>query len=220
MKLLGINTSDDLLSVALVLDGAVLHEQEQCNRNHNEKVLIMIAQLMNNSNTEFAQLDGVAFGQGPGSFTGLRIAAAVAQGIAFGAQVPVVPVSCMAAIAQKQKSNKVIVALDAKRSKIFWGRYIRNEHGLMELDGEEHLTPLSDLKIPGNGWCVTGSGWDVSGENILASNKAYTVDWTRGQNPHAREIAKLGVANLALGKCQEASLAIPNYSSPYFTTPS
>ena len=75
------------------------------------------------------KMDAIAFGVGPGSFTGLRIAAAVAQGIAFGADIAVVPVSCMAAVAQKQAQPKIAVAMDAKRSRIFWGRYIRESNG-------------------------------------------------------------------------------------------
>ena len=133
MNILAINTSDDMLSVALKMNDEILSEQLQVERNHNQSVLIMIDQIFTNAGVKPGDIDAIAFGVGPGSFTGLRIAAGVAQGMAFGIDVPVVPVSCMAAMT----CDKVIVAIDAKRSNLYWGRYVRNSSGLMELSGEE-----------------------------------------------------------------------------------
>ena len=152
MKILAVNSSDDMLSVALNLDGQIDAKIEQAARNHNRFVLVLINQLLAEAGIGLNQIDGMAFGEGPGSFTGLRIAAGVAQGIAFGVDVPVIPVSCMAAIAQKQKPDKIVTALDAKRSKICWASYIRDKEGLASLQGAEKFTDISELRITGNEW--------------------------------------------------------------------
>ena len=167
MNILAINTSDDVLSVALKLDDEILSKQLRAERNHNQSVLIMIDQMFASAEVNSGNIDAVAFGVGPGSFTGLRIAAGVAQGLAFGIDVLVVPISCMAAIAQKQTCDKVIVAIDAKRSNIYWGRYVRNASGLMELSGEERLASIMDIDLSGEGWCGAGSGWDMHAEKLI-----------------------------------------------------
>lgn len=219
MKILAIDTSGDLLSVALQMDDQVYCKEQCAVRNHNQSVLILIDKLMKTHAVEFAALDGVAFGQGPGSFTGLRIAAAVAQGIAFGAQVPVVPVSCLAAIAEKQEHDKVLVAMDAKREKVYWGSYVHSSNGMMQLDGEERLSPIADLSTPSGDWQGAGSGWDCFATEILALDRVSVRSWTAGQVPHAVEIAKRGAIELSRGSGQDACLAIPNYQSPYFVSP-
>lgn len=216
MNILAINTSDDVLSVALKLNDETLSKQLRTERNHNQSVLIMIDQMFANAGMKPKDIDAVAFGVGPGSFTGLRIAAGVAQGMAFGIDVPVVPVSCMAAIAQKQTCDKVIVAIDARRSNLYWGRYIRNVNGLVELSGEERLSSMLELDISGEGWCGAGSGWDMHAEKLIQMSQQ-RVQWVRNQTPHAAEIALLGEGDLNKGGGRDACLAVPNYHSPYFT---
>lgn len=216
MNILAINTSDDVLSVALKLNDEILSKQLRADRNHNQSVLIMIDQIFANAGVKPKDIDAVAFGVGPGSFTGLRIAAGVAQGMAFGINVPVVPVSCMAAIAQKQTCDKVIVAIDAKRSNLYWGRYVRNANGLMELFGEERLSSVMDLDISGEGWFGAGSGWDMHAEKLVQMSQQQ-LEWVRNQTPHASEIALLGEEGLNQGSGRDACLAVPNYHSPYFT---
>lgn len=216
MNILAINTSDDVLSVALKLNDEILSKQLRAERNHNQSILIMIDQIFTNAGVEPEDIDAVAFGVGPGSFTGLRIAAGVAQGMAFGIDVPVVPVSCMAAIAQKQTCDKVIVAIDAKRSNLYWGRYVRNSNGLMELSGEERLSSMMDLDISGEGWCGAGSGWDMHAEKLVQMSQQH-LEWVKNQTPQASEIALLGEEGLIQGSGRDACLAVPIYHSPYFT---
>ncbi|MXW48456.1 MAG: tRNA (adenosine(37)-N6)-threonylcarbamoyltransferase complex dimerization subunit type 1 TsaB [Gammaproteobacteria bacterium] len=216
MNILAINTSDDVLSVALKLNAEILSKQLRAQRNHNQSVLIMIDQMFASAGMKSGDIDAVAFGVGPGSFTGLRIAAGVAQGMAFGIDVPVMPVSCMAAIAQKQTCDKVIVAIDAKRSNLYSGRYVRNTSGLMELSGEERLSSIMDLDLSGEGWCGAGSGWDMHAEKLIQMSQQQ-LEWTTNQTPHASEIALLGEGGLIQGDGRDACLAVPNYHSPYFT---
>ncbi len=218
MNLLALNSSDELLSVALYADGEIAFDQLKAERNHNQFVLVLIERLLADAGTPISQIDAVAFGVGPGSFTGLRIAAAVAQGIAFALGVPTVPVSCMAAIAQRLDSDKVAVALDAKRAKIYWGWYRRNSQGLMELDGEERLTPLAEFYVEGTDWCGAGSGWDLHAKALLKSAGEACISATSpAEVPHAVQIAELGAASFASEGGKDAALAIPNYHSPYFS---
>ncbi len=217
MNILAISTSDDRLSVALQRSGRLFDEQIITHRKHNQSVLVVLDRILTSAGVEMQQLDAIAFGVGPGSFTGLRIAAGVAQGIAFGHQLPVVPVSCMAAIAQKQPADKIIVALDAKRSQLCWGRYIRNEAGWVELDGEEKITPINELIPPGTDWIGAGDGWDLHFDKILTHSNTNGLHWIAEQRPHAREIALLGAVGLANGVGKPARFAIPNYLSPYLT---
>jgi len=216
MNLLAIDTSHDILSVALKLNQEVRKEEQRSERAHNQVVLVVIDRLMRAAGLGVNALDGVAFSQGPGSFTGLRIAAAVAQGIAFGVDTPVIPVSCLAAIAQKQSADRVIPAVDAKQSSLYWGRYIRNSQGFMALDGEEHRTAVTELAVTTDDWVGAGSGWDRYSGEILAANHQSAIGWVRRQLPHALEIAVLGEHSLAKGLGKDAWHAIPNYHMPYF----
>lgn len=218
MNILAVNTSDDSLSVALKLGSAATSREKPSRRSHNEAVLVLIDELLAEAGMSLNKLDAVAFGAGPGSFTGLRIAAAVAQGLAFGADIAVVPVSCMAAIAQKQPQPKIAVALDAKQSRIYWGCYARDANGRAALAGDEHLSAVCDFSLSGDGWHGAGSGWDLYAEQLAGIGGSNLQGWNRRQAPHALEIAELGAAGLATGSGIQACLALPQYNSPYFTT--
>lgn len=217
MNILAINSSDDLLSVALKMDSTTDCLEKPSRRNHNQAVLVLIEKLLAEAGASLNKMDAIAFGVGPGSFTGLRIAAAVAQGIAFGADVAVVPVSCMAAVAQKQAQPKIAVAMDAKRSRIFWGCYIREANGHVVLDGDERLAPVCDFSLTGKDWYGAGSGWDMYSEQMIQTGGSSLRGWNPDQTPRAVEIAELGAVGLACGDAKEARLALPQYNSPYFT---
>ncbi len=215
MNVLAINSSESILSVAVNLGGEVRSRQKIADRNHNLFVLNMIDDLLSEAGISMRRLDAVAFGEGPGSFTGLRISAGVAQGIAFGADIPAVPVSCLAAIAQKQGREKVVAAIDAKRSKVYWACYVQDNGDVMNLQDEERLTDVSGLKLQSDGWHGAGSGWDLYAEQFCQLNKNKLIDWTAQQKPHAEEIAVIGRNQLQKNQGKPAYLAIPNYMSPY-----
>ena len=141
MILLALETATEACSAALAVDGDIRERFEVAPRGHSELILPMVDELMAEADISIEQVDAIAFGRGPGAFTGLRIAVGVTQGIAFGADLPVVPVSTLAALAQGSESNSVLAAIDARMDEVYWGAYQRSSAGLMTLCGEEAVIP-------------------------------------------------------------------------------
>jgi tRNA threonylcarbamoyladenosine biosynthesis protein TsaB len=212
MKLLALDTATEACSVALWQDGAVIERSESGSR-HAEIILGMIRGLLAEAGLALTQLDAIAFGRGPGSFTGLRIGAGVTQGLAFGANLPVVPVSSLAAIAQSVDAPKVLAALDARMHQVYFGAYVRQPNGLVELEGEECVIAPVDVPVPeeGAGWIGAGSGWDEYHTTLALKIGTALSDWRPGILPTARAIAALGAQAFAAGRSVPPELAVPVY---------
>ena len=171
----------------------------------------MVAEVLAETAWSLTQLDAVAFGRGPGSFTGLRIGAGVVQGLAFGADLPVVPVSTLAVLAQSQGESHLAAALDARMGQIYWGLF-RNVAGIMTLVGSEYVTAPADMVLPsGDTWVGVGSGWDVYADIMLARVGGNVSHWHPQVWPHARHVAELGAAGYVQGCAVTAELALPVY---------
>ena len=136
MKFLALDTSTEACSVALALDGQILVLDEVCPQQHSKRILPMLQQLLSDAGVSLYQLDGIIFGRGPGSFTGVRIGVSVAQGLAFGADLPVFGVSTLAAMAQaaavQQNATEVIAAIDARMAEVYIAAFTLDEAGLMQ----------------------------------------------------------------------------------------
>lgn len=149
MKLLALDTSTEACSVALQLGTEILSLDEVCPQQHSKRVLPMVQQLLQQANVALKDLDGIVFGRGPGSFTGVRIGVGVAQGLAFGAQLPVYGVSTLAAMAQAAKrlhaADRVVAAIDARMAEVYLGCYQLDGAGLMRLQGEEIARKPAEL---------------------------------------------------------------------------
>jgi tRNA threonylcarbamoyladenosine biosynthesis protein TsaB len=149
-NILALDTSTEACSCALSINGLVMEDFIISPRQHAQKILPMIHALMANHDLGFAGLDAIAFGRGPGSFTGLRIAAGVTQGLAFAAELPVIPVSTLAAIAmdvrQTRPSSHILSCLDARIDEIYWGVFGFDEDGTPVLLDEEVLCKPEDMK--------------------------------------------------------------------------
>lgn len=210
MKLLAFDTGTEACTAALWLDGRV-YERFELGIRHAERLLPMVEELLAEAGASLTQLDAVAFGRGPGSFTGLRIGAGVAQGLAFGADVPVVPVSSLAALAQGADAPKVLAAFDARMQQVYYGAYIRRGD-VVVLEGAEvvaapELVPLAD----GAGWIGTGSGWDTYADALMARNPATVARWLPRQYPQARHVAQLASVYAAAGQLLAPEQALPIY---------
>lgn len=215
MKVLAVETSTEACSAALHIDGEVHERFEIAPREHTKLILPMIDSLMAEAELKPQQLDGLAFSRGPGSFTGVRISTGVIQGIAMGADLPVVPVSTLAAIAhhflKSSDVNCAYTAMDARMGEIFWGVYQKDQQGFAELIGEEAVTLAENIIFPQQKGVGIGSGWGVYPDqlsqclgNLL---QAIEVDHL----PRASAIVDLGVMGIAKNQAVAVENAMPVY---------
>ncbi len=214
MKLLAIEASTIACSAALRVGGEVRERFELAPQRHAELLLPMIGALLAEAGLTPAHLDGVAFGRGPGAFTGLRIAAGVAQGIAFGADLPVAPVSTLAALAQgaMDRSRRVLAVMDARMSEVYWAVYEAGDDGHARLLGEERVCPPVDAPLPaGDGWFGAGDGFGAIGDELRRRLGGALAGYDAARWPRAREVAQLGQAVIARGEGVAPEQALPVY---------
>jgi tRNA threonylcarbamoyladenosine biosynthesis protein TsaB len=164
MNILAIETATESCSVALSLDGEVLERSSLTPRQHAEKLLPWVRELLAEGGASLQDLDALAFSRGPGSFTSLRIGIGVAQGLAWGASIPVVPVSSLRCAAQTAAAahgvTSAVVALDARMDEVYCGQYQADEHGLMQPAGEERVcAPTALLLDDPAAWSGVGNGF-------------------------------------------------------------
>ena len=187
-------------------------ERFELGRQHAELVLTMVHEVLAEAGLALNQLDAIAFGRGPGLFTGLRIGAGVVQGLAFGANLPVVPVSSLAALAQGQDADRVLAAFDARMQQVYWGAYVRNKEGMMALTGDEAVLAPQAVPLPaGKDWIGAGSGWDQYSMDLLKRLDGYVTTWREKRYPLARDVAHLGIAGFREGRTVIAEQALPVY---------
>ena len=162
-KILALDTSSDACSVALWLDGDIVEDFRVVPRQHIQLLLPMADALLSDAGMSAGDLDAVAFGRGPGSFTGIRIATGIAQGLAFAADVPVLPISTLAAMALEQGAAQgcdwIIAALDARMEEIYWCAYERVD-GLPVAVLDEQVCRPAELRLVRSApWLGVGPGF-------------------------------------------------------------
>lgn len=216
MKILAIDTATDACSAALFLDGTVSSRFERAPRRHTELILPMAGELLAAAGLAAADLDAIAFGRGPGAFTGLRIAAGVAQGLALGAGLPVIPVSTLATMAQQvmdeQGAARVLAALDARMGEVYWGCYRRAADGVAEAIGDECVCAPESVPLPeGGGWVGAGSGFAAHAEALQARLGGRLAQTLPDVLPAARAMQRLAARAYAQGDCLPAEAAQPVY---------
>lgn len=192
MKLLAIETASESCSVALALGDDVLERFELAPRLHAEKLLPWVAEILADAGVTLASLDAIAFSRGPGSFTSLRIGIGVVQGLAWGASLPVIPVSSLQATAQAIAHSGVQrawVALDARMNEVFTARFEAVD-GVMQPVGEERVcAPASAVERPLEGWTGVGNGFERYPELVACAAELREVQadaW-----PHASAVCQL-----------------------------
>lgn len=211
MKLLALDTSTENCSLALWLDGEVVTRQELAGQRHSDLILPMLDELLKATGLELRQLDGIAFGEGPGSFTGLRIGCGVAQGLAFGADLPVVGVSTLLALAEAAPGERVIACLDARIGEIYHAAYEKRD-GVWHTVSAPSLCLAQDAPaLPGVGWVGVGSGFAAYGEALQQRYNGQLVTMDGRVYPQAGDMAKLAAPLFARGMGQDAALAAPLY---------
>jgi len=216
VKVLAVDTATEACSVALYIDGEVRERYRIAVREHTRLVLPMAHELLAEAGLVVRELDGLAFGRGPGSFTGVRIAAGVAQGIAFAADLPVMPVSTLAALARGAARElgvrRALVALDARMGEVYWGAYETGDDGFPCLVGSELVcTPGGVPQPPGTGWIGIGTGWAAHGEVLRERLGGIVEDWHGARHPRARDVATLAAKGFVDGGGVTAAEALPVY---------
>ena len=218
-KILALDTSTDACSVALACDGEITEEFALLPREHTQRLLPMVDSVLGAQGLTLRDLDAIAFGRGPGSFTGLRICLGIAQGLAFGANLPLVPVSTLAAMAAGAyrtalvaDTQPVLVALDARMSEVYWGLYQHSDDAtLVQSLTEEFVMPPGEVEgqlsnSEAGKLAAIGPGWHYE---ALAALKPQMIELDA--YPHAWDIAALAQSALARGESVSALAAEPVY---------
>ncbi|OGS99258.1 MAG: tRNA (adenosine(37)-N6)-threonylcarbamoyltransferase complex dimerization subunit type 1 TsaB [Gallionellales bacterium RIFCSPLOWO2_12_FULL_59_22] len=211
MRVLALDTSTEYCSVALWQDGAIVERCDLAVQKHSEMLIAMIDDLLQATCCKLQAMDGIAFGMGPGSFTGVRIACGAAQGLAFGANLPVAGVCTLQALAEASGKEKVIAALDARMGEIYHAAYEKRDGAWVATSEPRLCKPEDAPPLPGDGWFGAGSGFAVYGE-ALGERYAGQLFGTDGSVvPQAAAIAALGAAQFAQGLGKDAAEALPLY---------
>ena len=211
MKLLVLDTSTEYCSAALWLEGRVLAFRVLAEQRHSSLLLPMVDELLRESGLTLRQLDGIGYGAGPGSFTGLRIACAVTQGLAFGADLPVVGVSTLESIAEQAGADQVLTVLDARMAEVYWAAYRREGAGWRAVVEPQLALPESVAVPAGGDWVGAGNGFAALGEVLRPRLAAQLVRIDDTLMPDAAAMAPLAAAAFARGEGMDAALAAPIY---------
>lgn len=215
MKLLALDTSSDACSVALAKDEDIYHLHDIIPRGHANGLLSRIDHLLQHTGMRLDELDAIAYGCGPGSFTGLRIAAAAVQGLAFASKLPVIPISDLAILAQgawrRHKASQVAVALDARMNEVYYGLYALDEYSIMSTRSAECVCQPAQINVPAAGtWQGVGNGWAVYAQELQA--REVTVPVLDAQAlPDAVDLLSLARVALLEGRLVTPQAALPVY---------
>lgn len=210
-RLLAVDTATRACSVAIAWDGEYHETLELASNRHAELLVPMVQELLVEHQCRLDQLDALAFGSGPGSFTGLRIGIAVAQGLAFGAGLPVVPVSSLWALAARAGAPRVLAGIDARMNQLYWNVYRRQADGSMEALQAPRVSDPEDVHLPDeNAWLAAGSGCEVY-RGRLSPGVADRIDLVDGAYPHAVDIARIAEQIFKSGGALAPEHAAPEY---------
>lgn len=216
LKILAVDTATEACSAALLVGDKLFSRWEEAPRDHTRKILPMVQAVLEDAGISLSDLDAIAFGRGPGSFTGVRIGISVAQGLAFGAGVPLIGISTLAAMAQGayrlDGALQVLTAIDARMNEVYFGRYELID-GRMQLVGDEVVSEPAALvdvrgKLAGPVTCV-GTGFETYGETLSGLADELAVSQVRF--PAAEDMLPLARAAWLAGEAVPVEQATPVY---------
>jgi len=215
-RVLAVDAATEVCSVALLCDGDVRVRSIEAGRGHAQQLLAMVTELLAEAQISWSMLNGIAASIGPGAFTGVRISVSVAQGLAFGAGLPVVPVTTLEAMALQvleRDSDRAIACLDARMSEVYWACFAADAARGLIAAGAPRVGPPDSVVLPWvGGWPGGGAGGEAAGVGVrgigrgfsaypdLAERLGVQLDEQRSRAlPNAREIALLGARRLIAG---------------------
>lgn len=217
MRILAIDTATEACSVALSDNGSTHAHFELCPREHTQRILPMVQDMLTAGDLSLEQLDVLAFGRGPGSFTGVRIGIGIAQGLALGADLPLTGVSTLATMAQgawrKTGATRVLAAIDARMGEVYWAEYQRDEQGIWH--GEETEAVLKPdavserLRQLQGSWATVGTGWPAWPD--MANDSGLILTDGEVLLPAAEDMLPLAQQQFSAGRIVAVEHAEPIY---------
>lgn len=215
-KILAIDSATDACSVAVLTENQITEIFKMAPQQHGNLLLSMIEKLLAEKKLSLASLNALAFSCGPGSFTGIRIAASIIQGMAFNADLPVIPISTLQIMAQgafrEKNATRVLVSLDARMHEIYWGVYRLNANHIMQSVIPENLYTATEVPAPPeNNWMGIGNGWKVYGETLKKSCQDKVVNINPDSYPHAQDMLPIASERYQQGNTVTAEQAVPVY---------
>ena len=219
MKILALDTSTEACTAALLNDDHRINSPYvEFERGHAEHILPMIDALLASAKLRLADLDAIAFGRGPGGFTGVRLAASITQGLAFGSGTPVLPVSDLRAVAQQvldadPTAATVVVCNDARMQEVYWGIFVRGASGLAEVRGDERVSKPPEVTIPPDvPMPIHGAGRGFRAYPDLTERLAPSLAAVHpALLPRASEILRIAARDFEEGCAIPAEQALPVY---------
>ena len=214
MRVLALDTATEACSVALLTDRGLLGQSIEAGRRHAEVLLGMVDAVLAEAQVSLTMLDGIAASVGPGAFTGVRMSVAVAQGLALGANLPVVPVSTLEALALsvvEEGAERVLACLDARMGEVYWGCFSKDPARGVAISGSPSVGPATQVELPGTG-LYHGIGRGFAAYPELARLPGLILDARHSRAlPDAREMARLGALRLSAGERVDAADLEPQY---------
>lgn len=218
MKILAFDTSFSNCSIALQIGDNIITSHEIAPMQQARLILPVIQKMLHQANMTLNGLDAIAYGCGPGSFTGIRIANSVAQGLGFAANKPIIRISSLAALAQSAYDehgySPLLVAVDARMQQVYWAVYSANNTGLVELQGLETLSAPSQVTLKNLGsveWYGIGDAWTIYGQELTSATGVTVKITNTTQLSNATALIKLAQAQFDKGEWVQANNAIPEY---------
>jgi len=209
MRILALDAATEACSVALLSGDALISRTIESGKSNAAKILSMAEEVLAEAQVALSMLDAIAASIGPGTFTGVRISVAVAQGLAFGADLKVVPITTLEALALQvieEQDRRALACLDARMGEVYWGCFAADAASGVVPTGALHVGPPGNVALdPVARYLGVGRGF--SAYPILATLPGVTIDATRSAAlPNAREIARLGALRLMTGGLDAADL--------------
>lgn len=211
MNLLAFDTSTEYLSLAIQRGSALFEYNVLAGQTHSQIILPQIQTLLTQADLQLQDLDGLAFGAGPGSFTGVRIAAGVAQGLGFGANLAVIGVCTLMALAEASGATKVIACLDARMGEVYHAVYVKEATGWQATIAPGLYKPDAVPVLSGDDWVGVGSGWQTYGEVLAEVYRGQVLSTQPALLPMASAVLALAQPSFVAGEAKSAEHAMPIY---------
>lgn len=216
-RILALDTATEACSVALWNDGQIYSLFDVCPREHTQRILPMVQQALAENGVALHELDALAFGQGPGSFTGVRIGIGIAQGLALGADLPMIGVSTLVTMAQgafrRTRATRVFAAIDARMGEVYWAQYQRAADGQwLGEDSEAVLKPQQVQEVSAGldgRWATVGTGWQTY--PALVAHEAIALFDGEMPLPQAEDMLPLAYRQWCAGRTVNVEEAQPRY---------